>query len=208
MPKPLAMLRFEAALFSALSYPVTNKLIRDTASYSSQLFILMQCFGMTESAAHKQRPAFSRLLKDSFLQEVLAHFDERHDLAALLATPIRITILEYLCQRHFEEDELIEEIQNEEQMRIKREVDLLVHSILISRWIEGGMVWYGIAEDRVRTVLSLLRRSLENNLLDTLALANDIGCRCPRGESVPLTSLPQAQADLSLREYRNEPPHR
>lgn len=122
----------------------------------------------------------------------------------LLSRPLRIEILEHLCERDLEEDELIEELPHEEQPRIMRDLDILVYSTFVHRWREGGMVWYGIKETSFRTVLALLRETFENNLLDALILTSDVGCERIHEAMAQMENRLQGNSDLCFTERNDD----
>src|SRR6476620_9827379 len=108
MPIPFAMRQFKAALFESLTYPATIELLKGLSCSRSQPFLLRECFEMTQSADDHPAAELARLLKDPFLRQAMAELGESHAWATLLSKPLRIELLELLCEHDYEESHLIE----------------------------------------------------------------------------------------------------
>jgi len=213
MPKQSALRQFKAALFETLSDPIRIKLLRRLSQSKIEVGDLLQCLDPAERAnaarhlavlegnriigRHEAGTEIYYSLDDALLQEALGTISENSAWSVALADPIRIEILEFLCEGSLEQKVLIRKIEHAERLHTLDQLGILVNTNLICRRTDNEHVFYQIKQNGVRDVLLLLRSYFEDNLLAALTMISQRSYAHIRQETAHLKSRLESASDVS-----------
>ena len=113
-----------------------------------------------------------------------------------LAHPVRVKVLELLCEREHAVAEMLPEV-GVEASNLSQQLAVLRGAGLVTARREGSAVYYTLTDPRVADLLAVARSIRTSLLTDQLELLSDAGQRA--GQRAGQTARPQAGAGAEPR---------